>query len=206
MLLLSSPSPRIARNADMARQTRQFAREDDFLSESDLSPSSADSAAEEVVRDVARREPYRDEPVRRRSKGRKRDGDRAQVTDESSLTSETDESDEEKLIGVKNVQPSSPKARKSKKSRRMWEMRSGDGAAAASAQSVSSMDRIVPVNGSNRPCSRRLRHSLFRTYSRVTRVSLSESSSLSSWSPPRRARKSHGVFCLPRYGPASDPL
>lgn len=124
----------------MARQNRQAVREDDFLSESDLSPSSVDSAGEGGVHDASRQKTYRDEPVRRRSKSRKED----EATEESSLC-DTDESDEEKLIGTaysninrgKKVKRWPSKTKKGKKTRRLWEMRSGDGAAAASAQSVS---------------------------------------------------------------------
>lgn len=135
---------------EMARSDRMRQREDDFLSESDLSASSVEGS---VRRTPDRPFTDRDESTPRRRVAQGGSGSR-DGTDSSDLSASSDNDDddeqvEEKLIGSAGgsgkASAKTPKAKavrhgpkKAKKSRRMWEMRSGEGAAAPAAQSVSS--------------------------------------------------------------------
>lgn len=135
----------------MARSDRMRQREDDFLSESDLSASSVEGS---VRRTPGRPATDRDEgtPRRRVAQGASgsRDGTDSSDLSASSDDDDDDEQDEEKLIGsaafgsgkssakTPKTKPVHHGTKKAKKSRRMWEMRSGDGAAAPAGQSVSS--------------------------------------------------------------------
>lgn len=125
-------------------------REDDFLSESDLSGSSVEGSVRRAP--VDRPFTDRDEGTPRSRVARGGSGSRG-GTDSSDLSASSDdddeEQDEEKLIGsaagsgkasakTTKAKPVRHGTKKAKKSRRMWEMRSGDGAAAPAAQSVSS--------------------------------------------------------------------
>jgi hypothetical protein len=137
----------------MARSDRIRPREDDFLSESDLSASSASSVGGSVSRHPVGR-PFTDhDEDAPRSRVAQGAADSRNGTDSSDLSASSDdddeEQDEEKLIGsaigsgkasakTPKAKPVRHRAKEARKSRRMWEMRSGDGAAAPAAQSVSS--------------------------------------------------------------------
>lgn len=137
----------------MARSDRIRPREDDFLSESDLSASSASSVGGSVRRHPVGR-PFTDhDEDAPRSRVAQGAADSRNGTDSSDLSASSDdddeEQDEEKLIGsaigsgkasakTPKAKPVRHRAKEARKSRRMWEMRSGDGAAAPAAQSVSS--------------------------------------------------------------------
>lgn len=181
--LCSKPSSVATIVLRMARHERFHAREDDFLSESDLSTSHSEGSERVATSEAYHHKPY---PARRLARHKSQtQGD----VDSSGLSSSSDDSDEEddeeKLI---ESAPGSDKAhsstkrddardrcgkKRSKKTRRVWEMRSGDGAPAAAAQSVSSS--LLPF------CCRCSTDS-FRLRSLATRVLSSVlSSSSCSW-------------------------
>lgn len=134
----------------MARSDRIRPREDDFLSESDLSASSVGGSVRRHPVGRPFTDHDEDAPRSRVAQGA---ADSRNGTDSSDLSASSDdddeEQDEEKLIGsaigsgkasakTPKAKPVRHRAKEARKSRRMWEMRSGDGAAAPAAQSVSS--------------------------------------------------------------------
>ena len=143
----------------MARR-QAVPRHDDFLSESDLSPSSGEDDPAEArapysaVRDraptsgSAPRRPYRDEDdlatgsSDAAAPGARRPAAPPVVTSED----ESSDEDEEKLMGGGKDRATT--TRKGKKQGRRWEMRSGAGAAATEQSSVrrplTSLPRLVP--------------------------------------------------------------
>ncbi|GAA5841566.1 hypothetical protein JCM9279_000689 [Rhodotorula babjevae] len=140
----------------MARR-QAVARHDDFLSESDLSPSSGEDdpaaarAPYNAVRDrapasgSALRRPYRDEDdLVTGSSDAAAPGERRSAAPPilgSSEDESTDE-DEEKLIGGGGEERSTTR-KKGKKERRRWEMRSGAGAAATTTSEGGNTGYII---------------------------------------------------------------
>lgn len=153
---LLSPSTR----PTMARR-QAVPRHDDFLSESDLSPSSGEDDPAEAhapysaVRPSAAtsgsapRRPYRDEDdLATGSSDAAAPGARRPAAPPvvGSSEDESSDEDEEKLIGGGKERATT--TRKGKKQGRRWEMRSGAGAAATEQSSVrrplTSLPRLVP--------------------------------------------------------------